>query len=127
MRKPVVTPAAPTPRGVYSQAIVAGGPFVFVSGQGPADPASGELLLGSFREQAEQTFRNVGALLVAAGTTWANVVKVNVYLADMKDFQAMNEVYRTFAVEPYPARTTVGAALGQIAIEVDCVAVLPRP
>src|SRR6185295_8840903 len=111
---------APAPRGVYSQAIIASGTLVFVSGQGPADPATGELRLGGFREQAEQTFRNVGALLEAAGTTWAHVTKVNVYLADMKDFQEMNAVYRTFAVEPYPARTTVGAALGQIAIEVDC-------
>ncbi len=125
MRRPVVTPAAPAPRGVYSQAIVAQGTLVFVSGQGPADPATGELVLGTFREQAERTFRNVGALLEAAGTDWAHVAKVNVYLADMADFAAMNEVYRTFAVEPYPARTTVGAALGRIAIEVDCVAVLP--
>lgn len=126
MRKPIVTPNAPAPRGVYSQAIVAGGPLVFVSGQGPADPATGELRLGSFREQAEQTFRNVGALLEAAGTSWAHVTKVNVYLADMKDFQEMNVIYRRFAVEPYPARTTVGAALGAIAIEVDCVAVVPE-
>ena len=125
MRKPVVSSAAPAPRGVYSQAIVAAGTLVFISGQGPADPATGELRLGSFKEQAEQTFRNVGALLEAAGTSWAHVAKVNVYLADMKDFQEMNAIYRTFAVEPYPARTTVGAALGPIAIEVDCVAVVP--
>jgi 2-iminobutanoate/2-iminopropanoate deaminase len=127
MRTPIVTTSAPAPRGVYSQAIVAEGRLLFVSGQGPSDPATGELVLGSFREQAERTFRNVGALLTAGGTSWANVAKVNVYLADMKDFQAMNEVYRTFAVEPYPARTTVGAALGVIAIEVDCVAVIPAP
>lgn len=127
MRKPIVTTTAPTPRGVYSQAIVAGGTFVFVSGQGPSDPATGELNLGSFRAQAEQTFRNVGALLTAAGTSWAHVAKVNVYLADMTHFAEMNEIYRNFAVEPFPARTTVGAALGSIAIEVDCVAVVPGP
>jgi len=125
MRNPIVSDKAPAPKGIYSQAIVATGTFVFVSGQGPADPVTGILNLGTFREQAEQTFRNVGALLAAAGTSWARVTKVNVYLADMKDFQEMNEVYKTFAVEPWPARTTVGAALGQIAIEVDCIAVMP--
>lgn len=125
MRTPISTPNAPAPKGIYSQAIVADGPLVFVAGQGPADPATGDLKLGSFREQAERTFRNVGAILEAAGSGWAHVTKVNVYLADMKHFAEMNEIYRTFVPQPWPARTTVGAALGQIAIEVDCVAVVP--
>ncbi|MEK7764816.1 MAG: Rid family hydrolase [bacterium] len=125
MRKPVRSPNAPAPKGVYTPALVAQGPFVFVSGQGPVDPPTGELRLGSFREQAELTFRNVGALLEAAGTGWAAAVKVNVYLADMANFAEMNEIYRGFVSEPFPARTTVGAGLGRMAIEVDCIAVLP--
>jgi len=82
--------------------------------------------LGSFREQAEFTFRNVGAILEAAGTSWGDVVKVNVYLANMADFTELNEVYRQFLTAPYPARTTVQAGLNRIAIEVDCIAVLPE-
>ena len=126
MRVAIRTDGAPAPKGVYSQAIRAHGTFVFVAGQGPADPVTGEMRSTEFRAQAEQTFRNVGALLAAAGTDWAHAVKVNVYLADLNNFSAMNEVYRTFVTEPFPARTTVEAGLGAIAIEVDAIAVLSR-
>jgi 2-iminobutanoate/2-iminopropanoate deaminase len=126
MRKEVLTKKAPPPSGVYSQAIRASGEFVFVSGQGPEDPATHKLKLGSFREQAEQTFKNVGALLEAAGTSWAHAVKVGVFLKDLKRFQEMNQIYKKFLTAPFPARTTVEAGLLGIDIEVDCVALIPR-
>ena len=125
MRKSIFTPQGARPQGPYSQAIVADGPQVYVSGQGPVDPESGELRLGSFREQAELTFRNIGALLEAAGTSWEHVVKVNAYLADLANFAEFNEVYKQYLREPYPARTTVQSGLNRIAIEVDCIAVVP--
>ncbi len=125
MRKQIRSSSAPLPVGVYSPAIAADGPFVFVSGQGPLDPATGKIQGDDFRSQAELTFKNVGALLEAAGTSWANAVKVNVYLADLKDFPAMNEIYRKFVKEPYPARTTVQAGLLGILIEVDAIATIP--
>ena len=126
MRKAIYTEAGAAPAGPYSQAIVAQGQYVFVSGQGPADPATGELRLGSFREQAEQVFSNIGVLLEAAGASWADVVKVSAFLAALDDFPVFNEVYRQVFKEPYPARTTVQAGLGKIAIEVDCIAVIPE-
>jgi 2-iminobutanoate/2-iminopropanoate deaminase len=125
MRKAIFSQKGPAPKGIYSPAIVAEGPLVFVSGQGPVDPQTNEFVLGPFKQQAELTFQNVGVLLEESGTSWENVVKVNVYLADMNHFADMNEVYQKFFKNPYPARTTVGASLGKIAIEVDCVAVLP--
>ena len=96
-----------------------------MSGQGPADPETGELCLGSFREQAERTFRNIGILLEASGASWEHVVKVSAFLADLANFAEFNEVYKQFVKEPYPARTTVQAGLGKIAIEIDCIAVIP--
>ena len=126
MRKSIYTKKGAAPAGPYSQAIVAEGRFVFVSGQGPGDPETGQLVLGSFREQAERVFRNIGILLEASGTSWDHVVKVGAFLADMGDFPVFNEVYRQFLKEPYPARTTVQAGLGKIAIEVDCIAVIPE-
>jgi 2-iminobutanoate/2-iminopropanoate deaminase len=125
MRKDIYTAKGAAPAGPYSQAIVAEGRFVYISGQGPADPETGELVLDSFRAQAERVFENIGILLEAAGASWADVVKVGAFLADLGNFPVFNEVYQQFVVEPYPARTTVQAGLGQIAIEVDCIAVLP--
>ena len=89
------------------------------------DPETGQLRLDSFREQAEQVFHNIGVLLEAAGTSWEYVAKVNAFLADLGDFPEYNKVYRQFFKEPYPARTTVQSSLDTIAIEVDCIAVLP--
>ena len=126
MRKPIFTPKGAKPQGPYSQAIVAQGSQVFLSGQGPVDPETGTFRLGTFRQQAELTFQNIGTLLEAAGTSWEYVVKVNAYLADMDDFPTFNEVYKQYLKEPYPARTTVQSSLKNIAIEVDCVAVIPE-
>lgn len=127
MRQEIRTDNAPAPKGIYSQAIVAQGPTLYVSGQGPVDPASGEFRFGSFEEQAKLVFDNLTAILEAAGTSWANVVRVGVFLSDLSNFPAMNEIYQSYLTEPYPARTTVQAGLPpQMLIEVDCVAVVPQ-
>lgn len=126
MRKEVYTEKGAKPVGIYSQGIIASGPTVYISGQGPIDPATGQLVKGSFREEAERVFENLTILLEAAGTSWANVTKVGVFLADLNNFAEMNQVYQQFVTKPYPARTTVGAQLPGIAIEVDVIAVLPH-
>ncbi len=104
----VRTEGAPAPfQGApYSQAITIGG-LVFVAGQVPIDPATGALVEGGIREQTEQAFRNVGAILEAAGSSLANLVKTTVFLADFDDFAGMNEVYARHAGERPPARSTV--------------------
>ena len=127
MRKQIFTARGAAPQGPYSQAIVTEGPLVFVSGQGPVDPETGELCLGSFREQAELTFQNVGTLLEAAGTSWAHVVRVGVFLADLSNFAEMNKIYKGYVQDPFPARTTVQAGLPpRMEIEVDCIASIPE-
>ena len=109
MRQIIETESAPRAIGPYSQAVVAGD-FVFASGQIPLDPQTGELVAGGIREQTEQVLRNLSQVLEASGTTLERVVKTTVFLADMNDFAAMNEVYgRYFAAAP-PARATVEAA-----------------
>ena len=109
MREIVKTEGAPAAIGPYSQAVRAGG-FVFASGQIPLDPATGQFVEGGVREQTEQVLRNLAAVLEAAGTGLDRVVKTTVFLADMDDFAAMNEVYgQYFAADP-PARATVQAA-----------------
>ena len=125
MRKEVFSEKGAKTAGIYSQGIIASGQTVYISGQGPRNPATNQIATG-FREQAIQVFENLKVLLEAAGTDWAHVTKTNVYLADLKDFAEMNEVYQTFLTKPYPARTTVGVQLPNILIEVDCIAVLPE-
>lgn len=121
MRKVIRTTAAPQPRGVYSQAIVSDG-YVFVAGQGAVDPKTNELQLGDIRSETRRTLSNIRAILEAAGSSMRDVVRVGVFLADIKDFDAMNEVYREFFVEDPPARTTVAAQLPKIKVEIDCIA-----
>ena len=109
--------------GPFSQA-VKGGEAIYLSGQVGHDPATGRLVEGGVAAQAEQALRNLAAVLEAAGRTLDDVVRVGVYLADMGDFAAMNEVYARHFASPYPARTTIGVAalpLGA-AVEIDCVA-----
>jgi 2-iminobutanoate/2-iminopropanoate deaminase len=127
MRKSIFTEKGAKPIGPYSQAIVADGPLVFVSGQGPIDPKTGTFNKDDVAAQAKQVFENITTLLEAAGTSWANVVRVGVFLSDMKYFAAMNEVYSTYVSAPYPARTTVQAQLPiGIDVEVDCIAAVPQ-
>ncbi|MBA3240242.1 MAG: RidA family protein [Acidobacteria bacterium] len=123
VRQIIKTAEAPQAIGPYSQAIVAGG-FVFTSGQIPLDPQTGEFVEGGIVEQTEQVLRNLSKVLEAAGTGLSRVVKTTVYLADMNDFAAMNEVYgRFFELEP-PARSTVQAARlpRDARVEIDVVA-----
>lgn len=121
MRKVVQTKKVPQPRGPYSPAIIADG-FVFVSGQGPVNPQTNELELGDVRSETKRTLENVQAILDAAGSSLADAVRVGVYLSNMKDFAAMNEIYQEFFPKDPPARTTVGADLPKIKVEIDCVA-----
>ena len=123
MRKAIVTEQGPKPVGPYSQAIVEGD-FIFVSGQGPINPGTGSLELGDVRSETKRVFENVRAILEAAGSSLGQVMKCNVYLRDIKDFAAMNEVYATFFAAPFPARTTIqaGALPGGIAVEIECIA-----
>ncbi len=127
MRKEIFAEKGAAPKGPYSHAIAAKGPMVFVSGQGPVDPKTGEFRLGSFREQAELTFQNITTILEAAGTSWQHVVRVGIFLADLGNFPELNEVYGKYLTAPYPARTTVQAGLPpQMEIEVDCIAIIPK-
>lgn len=104
--KAIATKNAPAAIGPYSQAIEVNG-FVYASGQIPIDPATGAFVPGGIKEQTRQSLKNASAILQQAGTDMAHVVKTTVYLADIADFAAMNEVYATFFQEPYPARSAV--------------------
>jgi len=123
MRNAVLTEQAPKPLGPYSQAIIEGD-FLFVAGQGCTNPLTGKLELGDARSETKRVFENIRAILEAAGSTLGDVVKCNVYLRDINDFAAMNEVYATFFSAPFPARTTIqaGALPGGIAVEIECIA-----
>ena len=104
--KAIHTNNAPAAIGPYSQAIEVNG-FVFASGQIPIDPKTGNFVEGGIKEQTAQALTNAGNILKEAGTNLAHVVKTTVYLADMADFAAMNEVYATFFSQPFPARSAV--------------------
>ena len=123
MRKSIVTEKAPKPLGPFSQAIVEGD-FIFLAGQVCSNPVTGKLEPGDVRSETKRTFENVRAILQAAGSSLDDVVKCNVYLRDINDFAAMNEVYATFFAAPFPARTTIqaGALPGRIAVEIECIA-----
>lgn len=109
MKKVIATTAAPGAIGPYSQAIEANG-FVFVSGQIPIDPATGAFASDEVVGQAEQSLKNLKAVVEAAGCTLADVVKTTVFLADIADFAAVNEVYAKFFTSECPARSAVQAA-----------------
>lgn len=124
MNKAINTEKAPKAIGPYSQAIEAGG-MVFASGQLPIDPTTGEFAVGGVKEQTRQSLTNARHILEAAGTDLAHVVKTTVFLADMADFGAMNEVYSEFFSQPFPARSAVAVKTlpkGAL-VEVECIAV----
>jgi len=123
MRKALIVDAALKPGGHYSHAIVANG-FVYVSGQGPADPKTG-VAPDAFAEQVRQTLRNVQIILKGAGADMKDVVKINAYLSDLTRFPEYNTIYKEFFPAEPPARTTIGCQLFGIQVEIDCVAVLP--
>ena len=119
----ISTDKAPGAIGPYSQAIKTGG-MVYCSGQIPIDPVTGEFVSNDIAEQTEQVLKNLTAVLEAAQTSLANVVKTTVFLADMSDFAAMNEVYGRFFSENKPARATVQAARlpRDAKVEIECIA-----
>lgn len=119
----ISTTNAPAAIGPYSQAISVGG-LVFVSGQLPIDPATGAFAEGGIKELTRQSLINMKAILEEAGTSMANVVKTTVFLADMNDFAAMNEVYAEFFAAPFPARSAVAVKTlpkGAL-VEIECIA-----
>ena len=125
MKEIIATENAPGAIGPYSQAVKTGG-MVFCSGQIPIDPATGEFVSDDVAEQTEQVLKNLSAVLEAAGTNLNNVVKTTVFLADMNDFTAMNEVYSKFFSENKPARATVQAARlpKDARVEIECIAII---
>ena len=125
MRAIVETSAAPTPSGPYAQGVITSGRLLFVAGQGPIDPATGEWRLGSFREQAEVTLANIAAIISAAGANVEDIVKLQVYLGDMRHRDEMNRCLRDWLGSTRPARTTVQSDLPGFDVEVDAIVALP--
>ena len=125
-REAVTTANAPQAIGPYSQAIRAGG-MLFVSGQIPIDPATGGLVEGDAAAQAQRVLTNVGEILKAGGAGFGDVVRTTLFLADLKDFAAVNEVYAQFFPAPAPARSTVEAARlpKDARLEIDVIAIVP--
>ena len=115
------------PKGAYSQGWRAGD-FIFVTGTGPNDPVTGELVGETIEQQTEQTIENVKAILEAEGASLKDVVKSTVHLSDVSLFQRYNVVYARMFSQPYPVRTTVGSDLGHspgMLVEIDCIAYAP--
>ena len=125
-RRAIATDRAPRAIGPYSQAVEHGN-LVFLSGQIGLDPANGALVAGGTGAEAEQVLKNLEAVLAAAGLGFEHVVRTTIYLVDLADFAAVNDIYARYVREPYPARATVGvAALPRGArVEIDAVAVRP--
>jgi 2-iminobutanoate/2-iminopropanoate deaminase len=125
MKEIIATNQAPRAIGPYSQAVRAGN-LVFASGQIPIDPSTGEFVPGGIAEQTEQVLKNLSAVFAAAGLTMNQIVKTTVFLADMNDFTAMNEVYAKFFAENPPARATVQAARlpRDAKVEIEAIAVI---
>jgi 2-iminobutanoate/2-iminopropanoate deaminase len=123
VKQPISSPDAPKAIGPYSQAVRAG-QLLFVSGQVPLDPATGQIVAGDIAAQTRRVFDNLGAVLKAGGRSFADVVRTTVFLADMNDFAAVNDVYGTYFSEPYPARATVQVARlpKDARVEIDLIA-----
>jgi 2-iminobutanoate/2-iminopropanoate deaminase len=126
MSKVISTSNAPLPVGVYSQAIVADG-FVFVAGQAAINPETNLMELGDIRSETERTLKNIQAILIAAGSSLEHVVRFGVFLSDLNDFAAMNEIFHKFFPSDPPARSTVGVQLPNIKVEIDCIAQVSNP
>ena len=123
MKSAVSSPDAPKAIGPYSQAVRAG-QLLFLSGQVPLDPATGQIVAGDIAAQTRRVFENLAAVLAAGGRSFADVVRTTVFLADMNDFAAMNDVYGQYFKEPYPARATVQVARlpKDARVEIDVIA-----
>ncbi|HVG34016.1 MAG TPA: RidA family protein [Pyrinomonadaceae bacterium] len=126
MKRNIATDKAPLPIGPYSQAVVNDG-YVFVSGQVPFDPQTGEFVEGDIAVQTERVLQNISAILLEAGTSLDHVVKTTVFLADMNDFVSMNEAYARYFKSTPPARSTVEVARlpRDARIEIEVIAAIP--
>lgn len=120
-KQAIQTRQAPTPVGPYSQCLRAGD-YLFVAGQGPLDPATGQVVGETIEEQTARTLENIKAILEAAGATMADVVKTTVHLSDLSLFSRYNAVYGKYFPDPKPVRTTVGSQLLGIIVEIDVIA-----
>lgn len=125
IRQAVATDKAPQAIGPYSQGIRAGN-LLFISGQVPIDPATGAIIEGDIAAQTDRVMRNLTAILEAAGASMGHVLRCTVYLADMNDFAAMNEVYGSYFAQPAPARSTIQAVRlpKDARVEIDVIAAL---
>ena len=123
MKEAISSAGAPKAIGPYSQAVRAG-QLLFLSGQVALDPATGQMVEGGVTEQTRRVFENLAAVLAAGGRSFADVVRTTVFLADMNDFAAMNDVYGQYFKEPYPARATVQVARlpRDARVEIDLIA-----
>jgi len=124
MKKVINTSNAPAPIGPYSQAIAAGG-FVFVSGQIPSNPITGEIISGDIKAEAKQVMENIKAILTEAGLDFNHLVKTSIFLTDMGNFAQVNEVYGTYFTEQFPARETVQVAAlpKNVNVEISVIAI----
>ena len=125
MRKTIHPKIGAKPKGPYSPGVIAEG-FLFVAGQAPINPETNEIEYGDIRSETRRALLNVQDVLEAAGCSLRDVVRVGVFLSDLEDVQAMNEVYREFFPEDHPARTTVGVHLPKFKVEIDCIARVPE-
>lgn len=121
---PVILPNVPAPAGAYSPGVRAGN-LLFVSGQTPRDPATGQIVGESIEEQTRVTLTNVERILTTAGASLSQVVSVTVYLSDDDNWGRFNEVYKTVFSAPYPTRAVVGAELRGILVEISAIAYIP--
>lgn len=120
-KQQITTRSGASPIGAYSQGLRAGD-FIFVSGQGPLDPVTGQILGDTVEEQTARVLENIKAILEAGGATMADVVKVTAHLSDISLFERYNKVYATYFPDPKPTRTTVGSQLPGILVEIDAIA-----
>jgi 2-iminobutanoate/2-iminopropanoate deaminase len=120
-KQQITTQSGASPIGAYSQGLRAGD-FLFVSGQGPLDPVTGQIVGDTVEEQTARVLENIKAILEAGGATMADVVKVTAHLSDLSLFERYNKVYATYFPDPKPTRTTVGSQLLGILVEIDAIA-----
>ena len=120
-KQQITTKSGASPIGAYSQGLRAGD-FLFVSGQGPLDPLTGQIVGDTVEEQTARVLENIKAILEAGGATMADVVKVTAHLSDLALFERYNKVYSTYFPDPKPTRTTVGSQLLGILVEIDAIA-----
>ena len=121
MKKVITTDKAPAGTGPYSQALLSG-ELVFVAGQGPLHPVTHEIIGKDIVEQTRNTLNNIKSILEASGSGMDKVLKVNVYLSDIQDYDNFNKTYQEYFKPPFPVRTTIGCNLFDIKIEVDVIA-----